>query len=55
MKKRWSSLAIIIIGIFMTGCSVIGPDGTSKIIFMEDGLGDLFALPGETYSVDLDI
>tara|TARA_B100002003_G_scaffold42226_1_gene37617 strand:- start:478 stop:1020 length:543 start_codon:yes stop_codon:yes gene_type:complete len=54
--KNVLATIISIIGILLTGCSSIGPEGSSHIVFAEDGMGDFYALlTGMTYSYDVDI
>ena len=56
MKKMFLTMTLII-GILLTGCSSVGLDGSSKIVFAEDGMGAYStALNGvtRTYQVDIE-
>jgi hypothetical protein len=54
MKKILASI-IVIIGLLLTGCSSLGLEGNSHIIFAEDGMGDYMAALGISYTYDVDI
>ena len=55
MKKILTTITLIL-GILLTGCSSVGVDGSSKIVFAEDGMASYFAaLTGVTYTYQVDI
>ena len=55
MKKMFLTMTLII-GILLTGCSSDGLDGSSKIVFAEDGMGaNLAESSGVTYTYQVDI
>ena len=54
MKKILITMTLIL-GIFLTGCSEVGSLGNSKIVFAEDGMSDIYAATGISYTITADI
>jgi len=54
MKKILITVTLVL-GILLTGCSDAGVLGSSKIIFMEDGMADLYATSGIGYTITAEI